>query len=171
MPILSAENQFKKGLTALVDRNYKDATVFFKRAIDVDLARNRRKPDLRYLSYYGLSLAKAGMSTTEAISLCRQAVARHKNHPILWLNLGRVYAAAGKTQRALEALDRGVQLAPGNRVLTHELAQFERRSKPVLGMLPRSHAVNIALGKLRRSMGKSRRPEHGVSRTVQISRL
>ena len=39
MPILTAENQFKKGLTALVDHNYKDATVFFKRAIDVDLAR------------------------------------------------------------------------------------------------------------------------------------
>ena len=112
MPILSAENQFKKGLTALVDHNYRDATVFFKRAIDVDLARNRSQPDLRYLSYYGLSLAKAGMSTADAISICRQTVSRHKNHPVLWLNLGRVYIAAGKTQRALEAV---MELPPERR--------------------------------------------------------
>jgi predicted Zn-dependent protease len=170
MPILSAENQFKKGLAALVDHNCKDATVFFKRAIDIDLARNRGKPDLRYLSYYGLSLAKAGMSTAEAISICRQAVSRHKNHPVLWLNLGRVYLVAGKKQRALEALDRGAQLAPGNRVLAQELAQLERRSAPVLGRLPRSHPVNIALGKLRRSMRKSHRSGNGVHGTVQMTR-
>jgi tetratricopeptide (TPR) repeat protein len=170
MPILSAENQFKKGLTALVDHNYKDATVFFKRAIDVDLARNRLKPDLRYLSYYGLSLARAGMSTAEAISICRQTVSRHKNHPVLWLNLGRVYVMAGKHARALEALDRGAQLAPENRVLARELEQLERRSSPVLGMLPRSHPVNIALCKLRRSMGKADRSGSRVERTAQMSR-
>jgi predicted Zn-dependent protease len=170
MPILSAENQFKKGLTALVDHNYKDATVFFKRAIDVDLARNRSKPDLRYLSYYGLSLARAGMSTAEAISICRQTVRRHKNHPVLWLNLGRVYIIAGKKQRALEALDRGTQLAPGNRVLANELAQLDRRSDPVLRMLPRSHPVNVALGKLRRSMRKSHRSGNEVQRTMQMTR-
>lgn len=169
MPILSAENQFKKGLTALVDHNYKDATVFFKRAIDVDLARNRGKPDLRYLSYYGLSLAKAGMSTAEAISICRQTVKRHKNHPVLWLNLGRVYLMAGKKQRALEALDRGAQLAPGNRVLAQELAQLERRAHPVLSKLPRSHPVNVALGKLRRSMRKSHRSGNGVPK-MQMTR-
>ena len=170
MPILSAENQFKKGLTALVDHNYKDATVFFKRAIDIDLARSRSQPDLRYLSYYGLSLARAGMSTTEAISICRQAVSRHRNHAVLWLNLGRVYVVAGKKARALEALDRGAKLAPGNRVLAKELAQVERRSDPVLGKLPRSHPLNIALGKLRRSVRKSRRSGNGVQRTVQMSR-
>jgi predicted Zn-dependent protease len=170
MPILSAENQFKKGLTALVDRNYKDATVFFKRAIDVDLARNRSQPDLRYLSYYGLSLARAGMSTAEAISICRQTVSRHKNHPVLWLNLGRVYLVAGKTQRALEALDRGAQLAPGNRVLAEELAQLERRSSPVIRRLPRSHPINIALGKLRRSMRIRSRSGDGVRGTMQVTR-
>jgi tetratricopeptide (TPR) repeat protein len=170
MPILSAENQFKKGLTALVDHNYQDATVFFKRAIDIDLARNRRKPDLRYLSYYGLSLAKAGISTVEAISICRQAVSRHKSHPVLWLNLGRVYVLAGKRDRALEALDAAMKLAPGNRVLAQELAQLERRSSPVLRMLPRSHPVNIALGKLRRSMRRSSRSESRVRTTVSISR-
>jgi tetratricopeptide (TPR) repeat protein len=170
MPILSAENQFKKGLSALVDHNYKDATVFFKRAIEVDLARKRNKPDLRYLSYYGLSLAKAGMSTVEAIRICRQAVSRHKNHPVLWLNLGRVYVMAGKQERALEALDRGAQLAPGNRILANELAQLERRSSPVLGRLPRSHPVNVLLGKLRKSIGKSGRFNKGAQRTMQMSR-
>jgi len=141
-----------------------------KRAIDVDLARSRHKPDLRYLSYYGLSLAKAGMSTAEAITICRQAVSRHKNHPVLWLNLGRVYAVAGKTQRALEAFDRGAQLAPGNRVVAKELAQLERRSDPVLRMLPRSHPLNKALGKLRRSVRGPRRSRNRVPTTMQISR-
>ena len=78
MPILSAENQFKKGLAALVDHNYTDAAVFFKRALDLDRARNRRQPDLRYLSYYGLSLARSGRSIREAIQICRTAVSQHR---------------------------------------------------------------------------------------------
>ena len=170
MPILSAENQFKKGLAALVDHNYTDAAVFFKRALDLDRARNRRQPDLRYLSYYGLSLARSGRSIREAIQICRTAVSQHRNHPVLWLNLGRAYLAAGKTDRALEAFDRGAHLAPGNAAVVRELASIDRRSKPVLSMFPRTHALNITLGKLRHSFRKSRRSGDEVARAMPMSR-
>ncbi|HXV77075.1 MAG TPA: tetratricopeptide repeat protein [Candidatus Polarisedimenticolaceae bacterium] len=159
MPILSAETQFKKGLAALVDHNYKDASVFFRRAIEADSARSGKKPDLRYLSYYGLSLSKSGGSTTEAIRLCRAAVAKHRNHPVLLLNLGRVYLEAGKHSHALDAFDRALRLAPDNQTLVRELKKLDRRAAPVLGMLPRSHPLNVALGKLRHNWRRSRSKE------------
>ena len=170
MPILSAENHFKKGLSALVDHNYKDAIVFFRRALDIDKERGRRHPDLRYLSYYGLSMAKAGMSTNVAIKVCRSAVARQTSHPVLLLNLGRVYMIARKPRLAREAFDRGARVAPANRVLTRELASLERRSKPVLAMLPRNHPVNRALGKIRHSLLGSRKSSHGAAQAMPASR-
>lgn len=170
MPILSAENQFKKGLTALVDQNYKDAVVFFGRAVELDRERNRKQPDLRYLSYYGLALAKSGSSPTEALRVCRMAVSRHQHHPVLWLNLGRAYAALGKHERALEALDRGARLAPDNPVVARELAQFDRRSQPVIPRLSRSHPVNVVLGKLRGAIRRSRRSGAESNEAVPLSR-
>lgn len=170
MPILSAENHFKKGLSALVDRNYMDASVFFRRALDLDRERNRRQPDLRYLSYYGLSLAKAGLSTRAAIQACRTAVSRQKSHPVLLLNLGRVYMVAGKTEMALQAFDRAFRLAPDNKVVARELAQLDRRNRPVIQMLPRAHPVNLMLGRLRYRVRKSHRSDNAVSEVMPISR-
>lgn len=170
MPILSAENHFKKGLSALVDHNYKDALVFFRRALDIDKERSRRQPDLRYLSYYGLSMAKAGMSTSVAIKVCRSAVARQKSHPVLLLNLGRVYLIAGKPRLALEAFDRGARVAPGNRVLSRELAALERRSNPVLPMLSRDHLANRFLGKIRHSLLGSRKGSRRVTQAMPATR-
>lgn len=164
MPILSAENQFKKGLSALVDHNYKDASVFFRRAIEVDTARKGKRPDLRYLSYYGLSLSKSGGSSLEAIRICRAAVSKHRDHPVLLLNLGRVYLAAGKEEQALDAFDRAIQLAPENRALARELAKLDRRSDSVLARLPRCHPVNVALGKLRYGWRKHRTKEMAGAR-------
>jgi tetratricopeptide (TPR) repeat protein len=168
MPILSAENQFKKGLSALVDHNYKDAGAYFRRAIEVDSARKGKKPDLRYLSYYGLSLSKSGGSSLEAIRICRAAVAKQKNHPVLLLNLARVYLDAGKEEQAIDALDRAAKLAPENRALRRELAKLDRRSEPVIRAFSRDHPLNVALGKLRHRFKKEGRRD--VPATVSVHR-
>ncbi len=125
---------------------------------------------MRYLSYYGLSLAKAGLSTSAAIQACRTAVARQKSHPVLLLNLGRVYMVAGKLEMALEAFDRAAQLAPDNKVVARELAQLDRRNRPVIRMLPRNHPLNLMLGKLRYAVRRSSRSENAVSDVMPTSR-
>jgi tetratricopeptide (TPR) repeat protein len=157
MNSLSAENYFKKGLAALVDQNHEDASAFFRRALELDRDRNRRQPDMRYLSYYGFSLARSGQSSTTAIQACRQAVAKQPLDPVLLLNLGRVYALAGKCTQALDAFERGLELAPDSRVLAQERDKLDRRGRPFVAALSREHPINKTLGRLRaRFVGRPR---------------
>jgi len=152
MDSLSPENFGRQGHDALKHQNYKDAAELFRRAIDLDRERNKRFPEMRYLSYYGLSLAKAGLSRKVAIEACGTAVARQRNDPVLFLNLGRVYRLAGKTTLAMRAFEHGLELAPGNAILTKELRRLDRRGKPVIRFMDRSHPVNRFLGQMRSRM-------------------
>ena len=72
MPSMSAENYSRQGLFALREGRHKAAADLFRQALDLDKERNRRTPEMRYLSYYGLSLAKAGLSTQFALKACRR---------------------------------------------------------------------------------------------------
>ena len=78
MPTLSAENAFKKGLSALVDQRPKDASEQFRKALDLQKQQGGRRLDMRYLSYYGLSLARAGLSKRIALQACRTAVTKNR---------------------------------------------------------------------------------------------
>ena len=149
MPILSAENNFKRGLAALVDANYSDATVYFWRAIEIDRQRNAKRPDARYLSYYGLSLAKSRRSTGEAIEACEWATEIETLNPEIFFNLGQVYLLAGKTTLALEAFEQGLCLDPRHSVLRREVERIDRRSSPIVPGLGRDHPLNRWLGKMR----------------------
>jgi len=149
MPILSAENNFRRGLAALVDDNHSDAAVFFGRAMDIEQQRNVRQRKMRYLSYYGLSLAKARRAPEEAIDACLRAVGHDPKDAELYLNLGHVYALAGKTTRALKAFAYGLRLAPDHRQLLEQVTRLERRRPPILRRLDRDHLLNRWLGRLR----------------------
>ena len=98
MPVLSAENNFKKGLVALVDANPEQAVGFFRQALEIEQQRNVRRPEWRYLSYYGLSLAKCGKPGAEAIEACETAARNEALKSDLYLNLGRVYSLAVRLQ-------------------------------------------------------------------------
>ena len=130
MSSLSAENYFKKGLSALVEHSFVDASESFRRALELDRERNKRQPDMRYLSYYGYSLAKGPF--TDQI----------KKGDVL----------AGKRSLAAEAFERALRLAPEDKTIRAELARVDRRGKPVIPGLSRDHGLNIWLGKLRANM-------------------
>jgi tetratricopeptide (TPR) repeat protein len=159
MPILSAENQFRQGLTALVDNDPASAAVHFHTAMQIERQRAVARPQTRYLSYYGLSVAQSQGPTPEAIRACETAARLDFFNPDLLLNLGRVYQLAGKVTRALEAFERGLKLAPTHAALRAELAKADRRTRPPLSVVPRQHPVNRALGKLRAAV-KTRNPRY-----------
>jgi len=152
MESLSPENFSRQGHAALKSRDYKNAAACFRRAIDLDRERNKRRPEMRYLSFYGLSLAHAGLSHKVAIEACGTAASRQRKDPVLFLNLGRVYRLAGKRTQALRALETGIGLAPGNKLLLAELSLLDRRSAPVLGFLTRDHPLNRWLGRMRANL-------------------
>lgn len=149
MQILSAENAFRKGLGAMAEKYPEKASVYFRQALDLERERSKSRLDMRYLSYYGLSLAQAGLSTQIALQACKTAVLKQTNDPVLFLNLGRVYLLTGKPVRAMEAFERGLRLAPEHKALRMELAKIDRRSRPAIPFLDRSNPVNRWLGKRR----------------------
>ena len=155
MNILDAENCFKKGLAAMVDGHLDRAAALFKSAMQIERQRGARRPQMRYLSYYGLSMARAHGVTPAAIDACETAARRDFFNPDLQLNLGRVFLLAGKTTRALMAFERGLRLSPRHPALRAELARVDRRKRPAISALPRGHRINQWLGRLRASLGSA----------------
>ncbi|MBZ5639654.1 MAG: tetratricopeptide repeat protein [Acidobacteriia bacterium] len=151
MPILSSEIHFRKGLAALSEGNPAEAVEQFRQAIVIERQRSVSRPQMRYVSFYGLALARANGATAEAVQTCERAAKLDFCNPDLLLNLGQVYLLAGKTTRALMAFERGLRLAPEHGRLRAALAEVDRRGTPPLPFLRRSHAMNRWLGKLRRA--------------------
>ena len=158
MSILSAENTFRRGLVALFDGDSAAAAEQFQAAILIEVQHGVRRPQMRYLSYYGLSRAQAEGATPQTIQACETAARRDFFNPDLLLNLGRVFLLAGKTTKALAAFQRGLDLAPSHKALLAEYTKIDRRETPPLTVVSRSHPLNKMLGKLRWSL-RARTPK------------
>jgi tetratricopeptide (TPR) repeat protein len=170
MNIVSAENFFRRGLASLVDGDAVVASDFFQSAILTEVQHGVKRPQMRYLSYYGLSRAQAFGATPQTIQACETAARRDFFNPDLFMNLGRVYLLAGKTTKALAAFERGRALAPDHKGLLTELAKIDRRATPPLGIVARSHPLNKILGRLRSSL-RPRAPKKktGTNRATDAS--
>jgi tetratricopeptide (TPR) repeat protein len=149
MPIASAENSFKKGLTSLREGKPDEAAASFKAAMQIEREIGAGRPQMKYLSYYGVSFAQAYGATREALRACESAVKKDFLNATLFLNLGRVYLIAGKVTRALAAFEHGLRISPNHKELQDELAKVDRRSLPPIPFLSRCHPLNVWLGKLR----------------------
>jgi tetratricopeptide (TPR) repeat protein len=136
----------------MVDGDPATAADEFQSAILIELQHGVRRPQMRYLSYYGLSRAQARGATPDTIQACETASRRDFFNPDLLLNLGRVLVLAGKTSRALATFQRGLELAPKHKGLLAEYAKIDRRETPPLTVVSRSHPLNKLLGKLRWSL-------------------
>ncbi len=147
----SAERSFKQGLAALAEKRPDAAADFFLSAMQIEWRQSVR-PDMRFLSYYGLSLARAKHALPQALQACECALAKDPASPALFLNLGRVYIIAGKTEQALDCFERGLRFAPYHEPLRRELSQIDRRSEPVVRSLSRSHLLNRCAGRIRASL-------------------
>ena len=137
MSLLAAENAFKRGLVAAVDGRDLEAAACFRQALRLHEQRGK-PPQWRYLSYYGLSLARAHGPRAEAIQACEAAVRAVGAGAQAHLNLGRVYRIAGRARDAASTFLRGLELAPGHPTLLAELARVERFAWPTAPTASRS---------------------------------
>ena len=152
MPLQRAEQFFRKGVGRLSEQRAAEAARHFLTAIQLEREHGVRRPEMRYLSYFGLSLALAEGSVQEAITVCETAVARQPENPDLHLNLARVHLTAGDPASALQAAEAGLALDPGHRELLSLLRAVDRRRRPPLRFLTRDHPVTRVLGRLRASL-------------------
>jgi len=106
----------------------------------------------RLNSYLGYCLAKERREFKEAADLCLEALKLEPAQAVHYLNLGRVYLAAGKKAAAIRALRRGVKFGK-SRAIIEELKRLGIRKAPVVSSLPRNHPVNKHLGLLFKRLG------------------
>jgi tetratricopeptide (TPR) repeat protein len=147
---------------ALFDGDSAAAAEQFQAAILIEVQHGVRRPQMRYLSYYGLSRAQAEGATPQTIQACETAARRDFFNPDLLLNLGRVFLLAGKTTKALATFQRGLDLAPKHKGLLAEFKKLDRREAPPLMIVSRSNPLNKVLGKLRYAL-RARAPKWMVT--------
>jgi Flp pilus assembly protein TadD len=138
-----AFREFKTGLTLLRDNYAVRALPHMRKAVDLE------KNNPYYMSYLGVVLARSEQKWGEAEKLCDQAVRMKRNQAQLYLNLAEVYAAAGRRDDAVEALQSGLKFARRDVRLTIAINKLTQRRPPVLSFLARRHPLNRQLGILR----------------------
>jgi len=144
-----SEDSYRKGVALLERRNYKDAILLFRNAIDQERVEGVKTPKMKFVSFLGLALTYQQGRSEEGAKLCEQAVKRDFLDPDLFCNLGIVYLRNRQKARAFEAFQKGLNLEAGHQRIREELERFDRREQPVFAFLPRTHPVNRLVGRLR----------------------
>ena len=154
----SPEEHFRLGRAALSKRRPREAAGHFQRAMHRERELGVLRPQMRYLSFYGLSMAAGHKPDRQAISCCEQAASHDETDVELLLNLARVYYLAALPTRALSAIERGLRVDPDNGGLRTLLLKVDRRAPPLVPGLGRDHPLNRSLGRLRAALFPRRRP-------------
>ena len=154
MLVQAAETRFQRGLSALGEGRGLEALALFEAALELDRQLGARRPQARYLSYYGLSLARDGSHLREGADFCRQAIDLEFFNADLFWNYGRVLLLADRRREAFAVFVKGLSIQKNHQEILHELKRMGWRRPPVLGFLTRGNALNVALGKMFRPGGR-----------------
>ena len=144
--------EFRKGIELLKNEYPQKALVRLKRAFESD------KHNAYYISFLGLAIARAQRKWDQASDLCEIAVQLKPKELQFHLNLGEVYALAGRREKALDKLDYALGLFGDDARLMQARSKVENRRAPLLPFFGRKYFLNRELGKLRHrileSLGK-----------------
>jgi len=135
--------EFKEGVKHLKNGYPQKALEKLQSAFESD------KNNPFYISFLGVSLARARQNWAQAAELCDRAIQLNPKEIQFHLNLGEVYALAGQRERSLRTLDLALGLFGDDRRLKRARNRVEKRRNPVLPFLERGHFLNRELGKLR----------------------
>lgn len=135
--------EFKQGIKYLRDAHPNSALVHFRNAVEL----NRHNP--YYISFVGVSLARAERNWAPALNLCETALGMKRNDAQLYLNLAEVYTSAGRRGEALMILDRALVSLGRDARIQRARRKLGSRRPPVLPFLDRENILNKYLGSLR----------------------
>jgi len=174
--VQSQQHQAMKALKAEKIAQNKTYGDYIKEA-EVLSRRNNQKEALKLLtnalehypnnpfiwSYQGCLEAIVDKKYSKGVNTCRHAFKILKEQmpfgeefffPILYLNLGKAYLAAGKRKEAYASFKKGLEIDMGNRNLLNELKKLGIRRQPPLPLLKRSNPLNKYIGKLSHKLKK-----------------
>jgi tetratricopeptide (TPR) repeat protein len=134
---------FKQGIKLLKDGYPQKALALFQLSFECE------KHNPYYLSYLGLSIARAERKWERALELCETAVQLKNKEIQFYLNLAEVFTLSKRRERALDTLDAALEIFGEDGRLRQARSRLEKRRSPVLSFFPRDHFLNRKLGKLR----------------------
>ena len=135
--------EFKQGINALKNGYPQKALLHLRTAFESE------KHNPYYLSFLGLSMARAERKWDKASELCEIAVQLRRHEAQFHLNLAEVYALGGRREKALDTLDAALVLFHGDERLKRARCRVEKRRSPVLPFLTRDHFLNRTFGRVR----------------------
>jgi tetratricopeptide (TPR) repeat protein len=134
---------FKEGVALLKNGYPQMALSRLRRAFECE------KGNPYYLSFLGLSVARAERRWDQALEFCEIAVQLKRQEAQFRLNLAEVYELAGKRIQAIDTLDAALEMFGNDERLKRARSRVEKRRAPILSFLNRDHVLNRQLGKLR----------------------
>jgi Flp pilus assembly protein TadD len=135
--------EFTQGLKALKNGYPQRAVAHLRTAFESE------KHNPFYLSFLGLSIARAERKWDQAAELCEIAVQLRRSECQFHLNLAEVYAISGRREKALDTIDAALELFGENERLKRARSRVEKRRTLLLPFLKRGHFLNRTFGKLR----------------------
>ena len=135
--------EFKQGIELLRNGYASEALEYLQQAA----ALKQHNPF--YLSFLGVSMARAKQKWAPALELCKTAVSIKRNDVQLYLNLAEVYISAGQREDAVETLDNAVRFCGADLRIDRQRSKLGRRGSPMLPFFERGHFLNRNLGRLR----------------------
>ena len=141
--------EFREGVELLKNEYPQKALAKLRRAYECV------KHNPYFMSFLGLSIARAQRKWDLASELCETAVQLKPKEIQFYLNLGEVYAASGMRERALDKLDDAMQLFGEDARLKQARSKVQNRRALLVPFFGREHFLNRALGKLRHRILKS----------------
>jgi len=101
------------------------------------------------LSFFGLCVALVQKKYKDAIDLCKRALELEFYNSDHYINLMKVYVAAGNRKKALETIEAGLKLHPEDESLLHARRSLGVRARPAVPFLDRANPINVSLGQAR----------------------
>lgn len=135
-----ASEQFHAGKRFLKEDNLDRALRSFEKAYKED------KENAEYMSYYGMLKAIRGGEIGLGLELCTRAIKKEFFRGEFYINLGRVYMAAGNKKGAIKVFKKGLKFDQANEEINKYLVELGFRGRPVLPGIDRSNPVNKLLG-------------------------
>jgi tetratricopeptide (TPR) repeat protein len=136
-------DEFRRGVEFLKNEYPQKALASLRRAFESD------KHNAYYSSFLGLAIARAQRKWDQASELCEIAVQLKPKEIQFHLNLGEVYALAGRREKALDKLDHALEIFGEDARLKQARSKVQNRRALLLPFFGRKHFLNRNLGKLR----------------------
>lgn len=103
------------------------------------------------LSYFALCLALVEKQYKPAIEMAKKAIELQFYQANHYVNLARIYVAAGDRKKAVEATEKGLKVVPEDPKLKAMRTELGVRQRPPVPFLDRSNPINVSMGRARRA--------------------